>query len=83
MITKDFQIYQNDSKGALEEIEKQSKDYQWWIKEELKKTKNALFVARVGKINPMNHLETIIERVLTNNISQLLSMALGKEVFYN
>jgi hypothetical protein len=67
----------------LEEIEKQSKDYQWWIKEELKKSKNALFVARVGKVNPMMHLENIIERVLTNNISQLLSMALGKEVFYN
>ena len=76
-------MYESESKKELEEIEKQSKDYQWWIKEELKKSKNALFVARVGKVNPMMHLENIIEKVLTNNISQLLSMALGKEVFYN
>jgi hypothetical protein len=76
-------VYESESKKELEEIEKQSKDYQWWIKEELKKSKNALFVARVGKVNPMMHLENIIEKVLTNNISQLLSMALGKEVFYN
>jgi len=68
---------------SLKEMERHTKEYSNWIKEELKKGRKDLIVSRVGKINPMSHLERLIEQMLTSNITQLLGMALGKEIFYN
>lgn len=58
-----------------------AKQYNKRLEEEEGKTQEELVVASVGKVDPKRHLESSVEELMTENISQSLGMMLATIVF--
>lgn len=56
-------------------------EYNKWIQEENKKTKEEFIVSSVGKLNPKNHLSTSIEETVNENVMECLGSMLNTVVF--
>jgi 26S proteasome regulatory subunit N11 len=56
-------------------------DYNKWILEENKKTKEEFIVSSVGKMNPKNHLAHGIEDALNQNVMECLGTMLNTVAF--
>lgn len=56
-------------------------EYNKWIQEENKKTKEEFIVSSVGKLNPKNHLSTTIEETVNENVMECLGSMLNTVVF--
>ena len=57
-------------------------EYNKWIQEEIKKTKEEFVVSSVGKLNPKNHLMHSIEETLNENVMECLGTMLSTVVFW-
>jgi len=53
---RDFKEQQADTEEMLREMVKLTGEYNKWVQEENKKTKEEFVVSSVGKMNPKNHL---------------------------
>ncbi len=57
-------------------------EYQKWIDEEIKKTKEEFIVSSVGKLNPKSHLMSHIEENMNMNVMECLGTMLNTVVFW-
>lgn len=60
---------------------KLTSEYNKWIQEENKKTKEEFVVSSVGKMNPKNHLSSGIEDALNENVMECLGSMINSVVF--
>lgn len=58
-----------------------TQEYNKWIQEENKKTKEDFVVSSVGKLNPKNHLSHSIEDTLNENVMECLTSMVNTVVF--
>jgi len=56
-------------------------DYNKWIQEENKKTKDEFVVSSVGKMNPKNHLSSTIDETLNENVMESLGTMVNTLIF--
>lgn len=56
-------------------------EYNKWIQEENKKTKEEFVVSSVGKMNPKTHLTSTIEDTVNENVMECLGSMLNTVVF--
>ena len=56
-------------------------EYNKWIQEENKKTKEEFIVTSVGKMNPKTHLTSTIEDTVNENVMECLGSMLNTVVF--
>ena len=79
--SKDFQQHQDSCVELLKSMSKLTAEYNKWIQEEIKKTKEEFVVTSVGKLNPKNHLSMGIEEVLNDNVMECLGTMVNTIVF--
>lgn len=60
---------------------KLTSDYNKWIQEENKKTKEEFVVSSVGKMNPKNHLTSTIEETMNENVMESLGTMTNTLIF--
>ncbi len=77
----DYLDQQAKTVDTVKELSKLTEEYNKWIQEELKKTKEELVVSQVGKMNPKNHLSQTIEDTLNENVMECLGTMLNTVVF--
>jgi 26S proteasome regulatory subunit N11 len=65
----------------LKDMAKLTQEYNKWIQEETKKTKEEFIVSSVGKMNPKNHLSQSIEETLNTNVMECLGTMVNTVVF--
>jgi 26S proteasome regulatory subunit N11 len=56
-------------------------EYNKWIQEEIKKSKEEFIVSSVGKLNPKNHLTHLIDDTLNENVMECLGSMVNTVVF--
>ena len=78
---QDFKEQQEGTEQTLKEMARLTEEYNKWIQEEIKKTREELVVSQVGKMNPKVHLETHIEELLNENVTECLGTMLNTVVF--
>ena len=55
--------------------------YSDWINSELNKSTNEVKLKSVGKFNPRNHLEKIVEESITDNLNKCLTTMMNTIIF--
>ena len=78
---RDFKEQQDDMERMLKEMAKLTAEYNKWIQEENKKTKEEFIVSSVGKLNPKTHLTSNIDEVLNDNVMECLGTMVNTVVF--
>ncbi len=78
---RDFKEQQDDMERMLKEMAKLTAEYNKWIQEENKKTKEEFIVSSVGKLNPKTHLTSTIDEVLNDNVMECLGTMVNTVVF--
>ena len=58
---------------ALKNLSKLTEQYEKWIREETKKTREEFVVTSVGKMNPGTHIRNQIEENINTNVMDCLS----------
>lgn len=79
--TPDFTEQHSRNVDTLKEMARLTADYNKWIQEETKKTRDEFVVSSVGKMNPKNHLAMKIEDNLNDNVTDCLGTMLNTVVF--
>jgi 26S proteasome regulatory subunit N11 len=69
------------NESVLKDMAGLTADYNNWIQDEMKKTKEELVVSTVGKVNPRTHLAQHIEETMTSNIIQCMGTMLDTLIF--
>ena len=77
----DFKVQNKSNIDTLKHMSKLTKDYNKWIQEEIKQTKEEFVVSSVGKLNPKNHLMSNIEDTMNENVMECLGSMLNTVVF--
>ena len=77
----DFKVQTKSNVETLKHMSKLTKDYNKWIQEEIKQTKEEFVVSSVGKMNPKTHLLSNIEDTLNENVMECLGSMLNTVVF--
>jgi 26S proteasome regulatory subunit N11 len=65
----------------IEEINKLSSKYASWIDGEINKSTKEIYMQSVGKFNPKDHLENIVDHMIVDNMNQCLTSMLNNLVF--
>lgn len=78
---RDFKEQQKDTETMLKDMAKLTGEYNKWIQEENKKTKDEFVVSSVGKMNPKTHLHNGIEEALNENVMECLGTMINTVVF--
>ncbi len=65
----------------IKDMAKLTAEYNKWIQEENKKTKEEFIVSSVGKLNPKVHLTSTIEDALNENVMECLGTMVNTIVF--
>jgi 26S proteasome regulatory subunit N11 len=78
---RDFKEQQTDTETMLKGMAKLTGEYNKWIQEENKRTKEEFVVSSVGKMNPKNHLHHGIEDALNENVMECLGTMINTVVF--
>ena len=78
---RDFKEQQSELETKLKEMAKLTAEYNKWIQEENKKTKEEFIVSSVGKLNPKNHLSSTIDEALNENVMECLGTMVNTVVF--
>lgn len=78
---KDFKEEQQTNLETVKEMCRLTEEYNKWIQEENKKTKEEFAVSSVGKMNPKQHLLTKIEDSLNSNVMECLGSMVNTVVF--
>lgn len=73
----------NDEKNikTIEDINKLSEKYSIWIEGEINKSSKDIYLQSVGKFNPKEHLENMVDEMVTDNMNQSLTSMLNNLVF--
>lgn len=79
--SRDYKDHQQENVSTLKDMAKLTAEYNKWIQEEIKKTKEEFVVSSVGKLNPKNHLLSNIEDTLHENVMECLGTMLNTVVF--
>jgi 26S proteasome regulatory subunit N11 len=66
---------------ALKNLSKLTEQYEKWIREETKKTREEFVVSSVGKMNPGTHIRNQIEENINTNVMDCLSTMMNTVVF--
>ena len=66
---------------AIKNLSKLTEQYQKWIVEETKKTREEFVVSSVGKMNPATHIRNQIEENINTNVMDCLSTMMNTVVF--
>ena len=78
---RDFKEQQDDMERMLKDMAKLTAEYNKWIQEENKKTKEEFIVSSVGKLNPKTHLTSTIDEALNDNVMECLGTMVNTVVF--
>ena len=78
---RDYKEQQEDTERIINDLAKLTSEYNKWIQEENKKTKEEFIVSSVGKLNPKNHLSSTIEDALNENVMECLGTMVNTVVF--
>jgi 26S proteasome regulatory subunit N11 len=78
---RDFKDQQEDTERMIKDMAKLTAEYNKWIQEENKKTKEEFIVSSVGKLNPKNHLTQGIDEALNENVMECLGTMINTVVF--
>mmetsp|Transcript_7368 Transcript_7368/g.10208 ORF Transcript_7368/g.10208 Transcript_7368/m.10208 type:complete len:311 (+) Transcript_7368:691-1623(+) len=78
---EDYHVHQKDNEVLIQEMLELAKNYNKWIEEEDKLTKEKLAIHNVGKLDPKRHLAQDVEKLMTSNIVQTLGGMLDSIVF--
>lgn len=77
----DFKDQQEKTVETVKELARLTSEYNKWIQDEIKKTKEELVVSQVGKMNPKAHLANTIDESLNTNVVECLGSMLNTVVF--
>ena len=84
----DYGLKMNESKNMdeqnlkkIEEIGKIALQYAKMIDDEVNKTSKEIYMNNVGKFNPRDHLENMIDDLATDNLNQCLTTMLDNIIF--
>lgn len=75
--TKDLNTSHEETLKKIDEINKLSVKYSDWIENEINKSSKDIYMQSVGKFNPKDHLESMVEELVTENINQCLTTMLN------
>ena len=78
---RDYKDHQQRNVDVLKGMVKLTSEYNKWIQEENKKSKEEFVVSSVGKLNPKNHLSQQIEETVNENVMECLGAMLNTVVF--
>lgn len=78
---RNYTEHQKENVDILKEMSKLTSEYNKWIQEENKKTKEDFIVSSVGKLNPKTHLMHSIDDTLNGNVMECLGTMLNTVVF--
>ena len=78
---RDYKEQQEDTERMIKDMAKLTSEYNKWIQEENKKTKEEFIVSSVGKLNPKTHLSSTIEDALNENVMECLGTMVNTVVF--
>ena len=70
-----------DTESMLKNMSKLTAEYNKWIQQENKQTKEEFVVSSVGKMNPKSHLSHGIEDALNENVMECLGTMINTVVF--
>jgi 26S proteasome regulatory subunit N11 len=79
--TKSTRTSDEQNVKRIEEIHKLSDKYATWIEAEINKSTKDIYLQTVGKFNPKDHLETVVDDMITDNMNQCLTSVLNNLVF--
>lgn len=65
----------------IDEINKLAAKYATWIDLEINKSSKDIYMQNVGKFNPREHLENLVDDMVTDNMNQCLTSMLNNLVF--
>lgn len=78
---RDFKEHHSETEAMLKNMAKLTSEYNKWIQEENKKSKEEFVVSSVGKMNPKTHLSAGIEEALNENVLECLGTMINTVVF--
>lgn len=79
--TRDHKKSDEENLKRIDEINKLSDKYASWIEGEINKSSKDIYMQSVGKFNPKDHLENIVNEMVTDNMNQCLTSMLSNLVF--
>ena len=78
---RDYKDQQKDTDCMIKDMAKVTSEYNKWIQEEKKNTKEEFIVSTVGKLNPKTHFSSTIEDALNENVMECLGTMVNTVVF--
>jgi 26S proteasome regulatory subunit N11 len=78
---EDFKKREEENLKTVEEMLSLAENYNKWIQEEMKKTKQEMVVSTVGKLDPKKRLEQDVDSVMTQNILHSLGSMIDTVIF--
>jgi 26S proteasome regulatory subunit N11 len=78
---KDCRNKDEDNLKKIDEINKLSHKYSNWIEDEINKSSKEVYMQSVGKFNPKEHLENIVNDMIIDNLDECLTSMLNNLVF--
>lgn len=79
--TKNYKTSDEENLKKLDEINKLAEKYSAWIDSEINKSTKEIYMQSVGKFNPKEHIENIVDELTTDNMNQCLTSMLNNLVF--
>jgi len=79
--TRNSKNADDENLKRIDEINKLSEKYAIWIDAEINKSTKEIYMQSVGKFNPKEHLENIVDHMITDNLNQSLTSMLNNLVF--
>lgn len=79
--TRNSKVSDEENIKRIDEINKLSDKYATWIDGEINKSTKEIYMQSVGKFNPKEHLEGIVDHMITDNLNQSLTSMLNNLVF--
>jgi 26S proteasome regulatory subunit N11 len=78
---KDVKFHDLENLKRIDDINRLSEKYASWIDNEINKSTKEINLQIVGKFNPKDHLETVVEEIYNDNMNQCLTSMLNNLVF--
>ncbi|OMJ75684.1 hypothetical protein SteCoe_25123 [Stentor coeruleus] len=78
---EDFKKREEENLKTVEEMLSLAENYNKWIQDEMKKTKQEMVVSTVGKLDPKKRLEQDVDSVMTQNILHSLGSMIDTVIF--
>lgn len=79
--SRDYKDHQQTNINTIKEMARLTEEYNKWIQQEIKQTKEEFVVSSVGKLNPKTHLSSMIEDTLNENVMECLGTMVNTVVF--